>query len=199
MNTTAEDKKAAKARYTAAYYVANRERLSKYHAAYRAAHREKAKAVSVKWRLENKDKERAMMARYRAENRAILVLRAREQYQKHKKRIKADNAAYKKGRPEQCRVYHINRKRRLADGVLSTDIVARLMIEQRSHCAYCTTDISRSYHLDHVHPVARGGRNIDDNVQLLCPACNLSKNDRDPHEFLMSVVRPKFSAEDWRA
>lgn len=33
-------------------------------------------------------------------------------------------------------------------------------------------------HLDHVRPVARGGRSTEGNIQLLCPACNLSKGAR---------------------
>jgi hypothetical protein len=33
-------------------------------------------------------------------------------------------------------------------------------------------------HLDHVHPVCRGGSSDAANLQLLCPACNLRKGAR---------------------
>lgn len=37
--------------------------------------------------------------------------------------------------------------------------------------------------LDHVIPISRGGMNIDDNVQLLCPTCNLSKGAKTMEEW----------------
>lgn len=33
-------------------------------------------------------------------------------------------------------------------------------------------------------PIARGGSNTDDNVQLLCPACNLKKSAKHPVDFM---------------
>ena len=33
-------------------------------------------------------------------------------------------------------------------------------------------------------PIALGGKNVDDNVQLLCAACNLSKQAKHPVDFM---------------
>ncbi len=35
--------------------------------------------------------------------------------------------------------------------------------------------------IDHVHPVARGGTNVLENLQTLCAPCNAGKRDRPPH------------------
>jgi 5-methylcytosine-specific restriction endonuclease McrA len=33
-------------------------------------------------------------------------------------------------------------------------------------------------HVDHIHPVARGGGDHESNLRALCAACNLAKGDR---------------------
>ena len=38
-------------------------------------------------------------------------------------------------------------------------------------------------HIDHITPVAQGGANARDNMQLLCPGCNTRKGDRTDQEF----------------
>jgi len=40
--------------------------------------------------------------------------------------------------------------------------------------------------MDHIVPLAKGGKNIDSNIQLTCPKCNLEKNSKDPIEFMQS-------------
>ncbi len=155
---------------------------SAYHAAYRAARREKAVAYARKWRSENKCKERAMTAKYRADNKAAIKQRQRESYAKNREARKVLSAAYKKANRAAYRVYHLNRKRRLA-GKLSPGIVNELMDRQRGRCVYCCVSLSIGYHVDHVMPAALGGTNTDDNVQLLCPPCNMSKHDKHPDVF----------------
>jgi 5-methylcytosine-specific restriction endonuclease McrA len=54
---------------------------------------------------------------------------------------------------------------------------------QRGRCVYCRRKVGESFHLDHIVPLARGGRNEDDNVQITCAFCNVSKGAKDPYEF----------------
>ncbi len=46
----------------------------------------------------------------------------------------------------------------------------------------------RNMTIDHVIPTARGGQDIDSNLQLLCQACNSLKGDR-PQEYLITQLR----------
>lgn len=70
------------------------------------------------------------------------------------------------------------------EGVLSEDIYDVLMSEQEGLCVYCQTDLNESgRHLDHIMPLALGGSNTDENVQLLCPTCNTSKGSTHPVEY----------------
>jgi len=50
-------------------------------------------------------------------------------------------------------------------------------------CRYCGYD-EGPFHLDHVIPWSRGGKDTADNLVVACAACNLSKGDKTPEEWL---------------
>lgn len=59
-----------------------------------------------------------------------------------------------------------------------------LALDQGGRCVYCRSRLSlASAHIDHMTPVNQGGSNCQDNLQLLCPGCNLRKSDRSDAEF----------------
>lgn len=154
-----------------------------YMAAYRAARREEARVRSAQWRANNKAREKIMTAAYREANRDVLRARYRALYEKNREARKALAAAYKLANRDKYRVYHRNRKAR-SKGKLSPDIVSVLTAKQGGKCRYCPALFAESgHHLDHVMPLARGGLNVDANMQLLCPRCNLKKGARHPDEF----------------
>ena len=71
-------------------------------------------------------------------------------------------------------------KRRCAVGVFNKSDVVKKLEQQKFKCVACNTNIKKNYHVDHIVPLARGGTNWPDNIQCLCPSCNLSKNAKDP-------------------
>jgi len=50
-------------------------------------------------------------------------------------------------------------------------------------CAYCGTR-EGPFHIDHIHPLSRGGSNDLTNLCVACIPCNLSKGARTPDEWL---------------
>lgn len=90
--------------------------------------------------------------------------------------------SYRERNPEMVREWAQNRRNRKA-GRLAYGTIPKLMVLQRGLCAYCQTDIRERFHVDHVMPLARGGKHESTNVQLLCASCNLTKSDRDPITF----------------
>lgn len=42
----------------------------------------------------------------------------------------------------------------------------------------------KTCHLDHIVPVAMGGPNIDENIQLLRQRCNNQKHSKHPVDFM---------------
>ena len=56
----------------------------------------------------------------------------------------------------------------------------RKVLKKAKHkCAQCGRDLHQSgHHIDHVVPFSRGGLTTEDNLQALCPKCNLVKGNR---------------------
>lgn len=76
-----------------------------------------------------------------------------------------------------------------AAGVMpSPSELERLCCEQDWRCVYCG-HLLVERHLDHIVPVTKGGTNAIDNLQWLCPACNMRKGVLSDAEFAGRVGR----------
>lgn len=58
------------------------------------------------------------------------------------------------------------------------ELVRDTWLKQKCACAICGIIIGRNCHKDHIIPIARGGWNKADNLQLLCGTCNRVKKDK---------------------
>lgn len=107
----------------------------------------------------------------------------------HPERYREQQRNYKyhhyRANRESYRVYCANRRARMkqVSGAHSTDDIKRQYKAQRGKCYYCGAKVGGKYHVDHVVPISRGGDNSPSNLVITCPHCNLSKNDRLPHEW----------------
>lgn len=85
---------------------------------------------------------------------------------------------------ENGRIRDANHKRRLrTKNGLPADTIPNLKKLQRMKCASCWCGLDDSWHLDHIVPLAKGGKHEPLNVQLLCRTCNLKKSSKLPHEW----------------
>ena len=77
-------------------------------------------------------------------------------------------------------------KKREVGGSFTVSDIEDLFLEQDGRCAYswCRAKLSKGYHIDHRMPLALGGSNDADNIQLLCPTCNLQKGPKHPNDFV---------------
>lgn len=63
-------------------------------------------------------------------------------------------------------------------------------------CAMCDKILmsKTECHFDHILAYAKGGKSTIDNCQILCCVCNLSKSDKDMHDFLLEEKAKRFMA-----
>lgn len=148
-----KDQKRAEAR--AKWRKANEQRRREYNAEYRAKNAEKVQISSIKYRLKNAEQIRA---------------RGRDYYRKNPFAFRAAKAR------RRARLIGLNQH-------VSAEQIRQLCVEQDWECKSCFSDIREKYHVDHIIPLSRGGLNTIENIQILCPTCNLRKNDSLPHEW----------------
>lgn len=163
------------------WYQNNFERSQASKQKYYAEHRTEIIAYVGRWKRENPDKVKASRQRSKAKDRS----RNQRYYQQNKARINERGRQYNNSHREQARASRWRRKALMknAPGKFTTDDIKTLYKMQKGRCWYCQKSIEDGYHIDHRIPLSRGGTNDPSNLVLTCPFCNLSKNDRLPHEW----------------
>jgi len=165
-------------------YTQNHDKQIARSAAYRNANQEKRKAICAAWRAANKEKIASSAAAYAAKNKDAIAARNA----KNSKKNVARANAWRIANPDKRRSYYHNREARKAGngGTHTAADIHNLLTLQKSKCACCRKSIKHGYHVDHIVPVCRGGANDKSNLQLLCPPCNMTKNAKDPVDFMQS-------------
>ncbi len=166
----------------AIYYAENRERYKTRWARYYSENKDKLLTRKHEYDKANKSK----IAQYYANNREEIARKSAVYNAANKEKVAARGAAYRKAHPEKnrCR-YHARRARKIGNGgTHSPQDIKNLLSMQKSKCACCRKSIKGGYHADHIVPIALGGTNNKENIQLLCPTCNLSKGAKDPIAFM---------------
>lgn len=93
---------------------------------------------------------------------------------------------WRKENPDAYRVQRQNRRARKSNLKLSIGLSLILFALQRGKCACCGLPLGNNYHMDHIMPLALGGTNTDDNIQLLRQRCNNQKHAKHPVDFMQS-------------
>lgn len=128
-------------------------------------------------------------ARNQREKPEMVAARMAKWRQKNLEKIKASNANWYKKNPMAARIYSQNRRERKqanGGGFLSNGLAEKLFILQKGKCACCGKPLGKKYHMDHVMPLALGGPNTDENIQLLTQSCNSQKRAKHPVDFMQS-------------
>lgn len=122
---------------------------------YSVKNRDKKYAASKRWRENNPDSYQAarQRSRQRDPERHLLLKRLREQQRVARKRTNGGGMA-----------------------VVTAKDWHRLLCIYRGRCAYCCA--VGELHIEHVIPLARGGRHAIGNIVPACSTCNYSKGNR---------------------
>ena len=149
--------------------------------------RDKSKSRCVECRKAQAVQERA---RYRQRYPGRMAESNKRYRATHQEGVRAYEQRRPKRPKEVRRLKRAVRRARILGqaGVVSSDIVSRLLAWQRGRCAACQQDLQclPCYDLDHVEPLALGGLHTDSNLQLLCPMCNRQKGAKPPIVFMQA-------------
>lgn len=174
------------------WYEANAEKKIGQTRAYYAANKERALAKQREYSVKNKARIAARRREYATRNAERISEHRRQFRMQHKELLSERNRVYRAANKERLAVtararLHIRRARIFqADGEYTGADIQAQYERQKGRCYYAACGHSKlgdKYHVDHVVPLARGGTNWPDNIVLACPACNLSKHNRLPHEW----------------
>lgn len=153
---------------------------------YNAANREKISARNRATYASDPEGFAALKRAYRAEHPERVAQCKRKHYAANKEKFDARELEYRKSNPEMFATRSRNRRGRIknADGSHTQADVLSIFSDQRGMCANCNSKLFKSgakkYHVDHIMPLALGGSNWPENLQCLCPPCNLSKGAKHP-------------------
>lgn len=171
--------------YQLAYRQKNRDRLLQNAAKKRTA---APKRVHKPLTAEQAAKRADYQREYSKKNADRLLARRRLYLEKNSESVKAKKAAYVAQNPHQL-VANTAKRRALvakATGSFTKGDVDAVLESQRFICVVCHGKLGRSYEVDHINPISRGGSNDKTNIQILCMPCNRSKGAKDPVSFMQS-------------
>jgi len=164
---------------------------------WQAKNPEKVREASRKWSVKNEkeyrrkrgqqypDEQREASRRYRQRNLEKIAQYNKSYYQQNREReiqrVKARWEDDPEARNIARRDYEARKKG--AEGTYGERDIEDLKKIQLNKCNMCLCELSLSgYHVDHIMPLALGGHNGLENIQLLCPTCNRIKNARHPQQ-----------------
>lgn len=149
------------------------------------------KRASKAWRDANKDHVKKQRYKNYWAEAELRRARARQDYRENSDRYKDNARKWMDANPIAANAIRRNYKARKgkAEGTHAAEDITRIMVSQKSRCAYCRVSIKKSYHVDHITPLSAGGSNWPKNIQLTCAPCNIRKRDADPIEFAQRIGR----------
>lgn len=128
-------------------------------------------------RIEKRKEKSEYDAKYRARNKDKLAKQNKDWANRNKEKVRAIKHNYKA------------KRRAIESEGATTAEVSEWLSKQDMVCYWCGTGCSKEYHIDHYHPLARGGKHEVGNLVIACPACNMTKKAKDPYVFAKEVGR----------
>lgn len=116
---------------------------------------------------------------YYLANREICRIRKKAWYAANPGKLRAMRAAHRRTR---------RARKKGARGTVSAAAEMKLIKAQKGLCAACHRPFGPNFHRDHVMPLALGGQHEINNLQLLCPPCNLSKGAKHPADWWPTIA-----------
>jgi 5-methylcytosine-specific restriction endonuclease McrA len=170
------------ASYKKDWYAAHEGEMKERSRVWYAEHRDYARGRNAQWKVEHKEEHRAIQAAWYREHREEVIANSRTRYEDKRDEILVANREYRKQNPAKVSAWSAARRARVANATLGTDTEAIIAIHKRARedpnvtCYLCgRIPPIGERHVDHIVPLARGGKHVAENLAITCKRCNLKK------------------------
>lgn len=157
-----------------------REKHKEYHRGRDRQYYEANRAWKLEWQKQyqeaNREQKLAYNHQYYAANREALCLQKKE---------------YAQANPEKVSAASRRRRARMANaqGSHSPADIEQMYRDQGGLCAYCEVELGDKFHVDHMTALRWGGTDYWDNLAVVCPRCNTSKNAKSVEEYIVYMAQ----------
>jgi len=147
------------------------------------------KAKSRKWYLKNTERNKERTRKWRKLNPGRDTENARAWRAANKELIQKYAKETRKKHPHVSRYHNVinSAKIRGKSGNFTREALLEINIKQGNKCNYCQKNLDK-FHYDHIIPIALNGENTIENLQALCPRCNLRKGKMHPDAFKRKIA-----------
>ena len=166
------------------YARSHSEEIAEAKRQYYEEHKAQIEAYKRQWYLANHEKLKERARHHYKTHRKEIIARNKEYTRTHPTLYRAIAHRYDQKHKEQANARNRNKRARYkqSEGKHDQRDIQAQLKRQHGKCYYCGELVDK-YHVDHVIPLSRGGGNGPDNLVISCPKCNMSKNDKMPHEW----------------
>lgn len=151
--------------------------------------KERSLEISREWKKRNWSTLYEKQKIYNANNKDKTLAQAKKYREKYPERVREAKKKCVENKREHYATLKRNYKisKRNAEGTHTAKDVKLMFLSQNGLCNGCNklleTKGKNKYHVDHIVALANGGTNYPNNLQLLCPTCNMSKGAKDFEEW----------------
>lgn len=205
MITDVENSSAEKKNRARAGAIAARQR------AYRIANAEKLKAKRKAYSIANAEKIRAYRKAHYISNYGEMLAYAKSYHNAHSGKLKARKKAYRIANSDKLKAYckawkianqekvsqsqHLRRTRKLSGTIGDTAPILAWQKQWRAAkrvtCYWCNGRVAgKKAHMDHIHPLSKGGAHSIENLCISCQPCNSRKNAKAITEWNRELNAP---------
>lgn len=159
--------------------------------AYCTSHKDHIRTQQRAYRAANKEPRKAHRKRYREANREHILKQNRNYYEANRDKIRERNRKWRARNPDKVGANAARRARAMLGGNCTQALIDAKWETSDKTCILCGQPIdptlkaphNMSRTIEHLTPIARGGRHDIDNIDFAHYGCNARKQDRTLKEY----------------